>query len=519
MSEIGAGRICFDLRTQPCINILTTSGQPNTVSLEQVFDRANDISAITGSTPGEVVAVIEYLLALIYASGQAPDSQRSWQQAVESESSTSLEAVAQWLRRRRAEDWDLFHPERPHGQNALLAPHLDEHGVGFGQLVPERAGDYNIFFDQIHLHFPEPLPAAAAFRSMLTQHVYGLQGRARVKASLLGSQLTYLATGRLTSRVRVLARGRTLGDLLRLNVAPTLVDGTFNRTWTDGRTRRDFRSAKNPHTPDGPADLHSFLGRSVLLRPVRTGDGIGVDKVLVGAGELLEPDLPGEYRQDEVLVERNKELVPLAPSPDTAMWRQATALYAATVDRTKGGDLYHRIASLTEVSERPIDLWAVGVVANRTVALTWVDDQFPFTPGRKVDLRRAADEGAAICDYAAKCLFAAANRIREAAYPQEKPSDKAAHTARFNGARDFWAEAGTPFHRLLDHVSTGGDVESGLREFGQRAHALTRRALGLRLATLPDDARGHRARAQAGESLRNMSRSSKAPYFYRIAEG
>lgn len=487
------------------------------VSLLEALEQADDLATITGSTPGEAVAVIEYLLAVLYAAGEAPDSVSAWQKAVENRA--PFERATTWLRSQPDDDWNLFHPERPLGQNSLLAPYLDQHGVGFAQLVPERAGDYNQFFDHIHLHYPQPLSADAAFRSMLTQHAYGLPGRAMVKADLLGSQLTYLATGRLAGRIRVLARGETLGDLLRLNIAPARAAGTFNRTWTDGRARRDFRSAKTPHTPDGPADLHSFLGRSILLHPVALPGSTGVDRVILGAGELLEPDLPDAFRQDEVLVERNGRLVPLAATPDTQMWRQANALYAATTDREKGGDLYHRIATLTERPGRWADLWAVGVVFNKTVALTWVDDHFPFTPGRHVDLRWAADDGAAICDYAATCLYAAANKVREIVYPQENPADKATHTAHFNGAREFWAGAGAPFHRLLDRVNQNAAPEGALEDFGETAYLLAQGALNKRLQGLPGNARGHRARAEAHARLRGMAQTAKAPRHFKPPKG
>lgn len=513
MARARSDPLRLDLRVQPCLNALTKSGARRPISLLEAFDDAEDIVAIIGSTPGETISVIEFLLAIMYAAGQAPPSVSAWLTAVED--GVPLSGTSAWLRAQSAEDWDLFHPERPFGQNALLAPYLGEHGVGFAQLVPERAGDYNQFFDHVHLHFPEPIPADAAFRSILAQHTYGLPGRAMVKNELLGRQLTYLATGRLAGRIRVLARGRTLADVLRMNIAPARDAGTFNTTWTDGRARRNFRSEKNPYTPDGPADLHSFLGRSILLHPVATPSGaIGVDRVLIGAGELLEPDLPDAFRQDEVLVERNGKLVTLAPNPDTAMWRQANALYAATVDREKGGDLFNRLARLTNKHDHQLDLWAVGVVFNKTVALTWMDDVFPFTPGRHTDLRWAADEGMGICDYAVKCLYAAANRAREIVYPAEKPADKISHTTRFNAAPDFWAGAGVPFHRLLDRVNAATSPEAALNEFGAATRLLADQSLDHRLASLPRTSQGLRARARAREALHDMMRGSKAPYYF-----
>lgn len=482
------------------------------MSLVELLQKADSVIALAGATPGENVAFFEYLTAILYAAGHVPATPEEWVRWVERRE--SLEPAADWLAREPDDHWDLFHPQRPLGQNAQLAPFLDQHGVGPAQIVIERAGDYNQFFDKVHLHDPDPVPPDVAFRAMLTQHVYGLGGRAMAKANWLGPQLTYQAVGRLSARIRVIAMGPTLGDTLRLNLVPGRDRrATFNYSWTDGRrARRTFRSGKKPRLPDGRADLHSFLGRSILLRPVLVGRRLMVDRVLMAAGELLD-SLPPAYLQDAVLTRAGKTEGPLRPSADRAVWREAHALYAAAADRTKGADLYDRLANL---DGRKVDLWTVGLISRKSAATTWVSESFPYTPGLEVDLKWAADAGSAMCEYASKALYAAAATARDEVYPNAKPADRAKQIVRFNGARELWAGGAEPFHALIDAVDQGTRPDDGpLTAFGQEIRKLAFGALRQRLASLPSSGGGMRARVQAERQLKKQLSSARCPDYLR----
>ncbi|MFF2143692.1 type I-E CRISPR-associated protein Cse1/CasA [Kitasatospora sp. NPDC058190] len=518
----------WDPRTEACQSVLTTAGERRRaevrhVGLVELLRGADGFSALVGSTPGEEVAVLEYLMAILYAAGHAPGDADEWQRWVEDRQ--SLAPAADWLAGQPDDHWDLFHPERPLGQNALLAPFMAEHGVGTAQLVIERAGDYNQFFDKVHLHDPEPMLPDAAFRAMLTQHAYGLGGRAMAKSDWLGPQLTYQAVGRLGTRIRVVATGPTLGDTLRLNLTPCerrrtgKRTGTFNYSWTDGRPgRRTFRARKVARQPDGPADLHSFLGRSILLRPVLVDGKVMVDRVLQAAGELLDP-LPPMYLQDAVLEKARKDgkILPLRPSEDRMLWREAHAVYAATAtasqDLTKGADLYDRLARLID---RRVDLVAVGLVSRQATATAWVSGTFPYVPGEEDKLKEAADEGLAICEYAAKALFAAASAARDATYPNPKPADKARLLKRFHAEPELWAGAADHFFALMSEVSCGISPGNGpLAEFGTEIRNLTWKVLADRLSSLPSNGRGMNARAQAEQRLKKRLTGSTCPAYLK----
>ncbi|MER7770444.1 type I-E CRISPR-associated protein Cse1/CasA [Kitasatospora sp. NPDC096140] len=528
----------WDPRHQACIPVLTIHGGPvrpgpagggepppatpadegeqgrpglAKVSVVRALRDADRIATVYGSTPGETVALLEWLLGVLYAAGCHPESHGEWSAWVEER--RPLTDAADWLADHPGV-WDLFDAERPLGQNAALLRHVDEFGVGPAQLVIEHAGDYNQHFDHRHLHHPEPLPADAAWRAMLTQHAFGQGRRARIPAKEMGlpAPFTNLSTCRLGSRIRVLALGPTLGDTLRLNLAPWDGDdpGTFNLTWGDRSCRRSFHrtGAHEVRRPDGPADLHTVLGRSVALRAAALPNGEpGVDRVLVGPGETLV-ELPDVYRQDEVVVLRAGKPVTLKPQASRELWRESHALYAAVAERVKGNDLYGRLAMLR--SARP-ELWAVGLLADKGNPIAWVDDRFPFVPGREAGLRQASEQGSAVAEYAAAALRAAAATACEHVYPNAKPTDRSAQSARFDGEPELWAGAGTEFHAMLDAVADGHPVGPALDRFGAAIRALATDALKARLDSLRLAGRELKAHTMALKRLQDVLDHPDAP--------
>ncbi|MFF2548485.1 type I-E CRISPR-associated protein Cse1/CasA [Kitasatospora sp. NPDC058063] len=512
-------RLSWDPRREPCIPSVTPDGARVALSLCELLDRADDLTTIDCPTPGETVAVIEFVMAICFASRTCPTTPEEWREWIRDEH--SLRCAAEWLAGEPDEDWDLFHPDTPLGQNSLLASSFGESGTGTAQLVIERAGDYNQFFDQHHLEDGEPLPAADAFRAMLAQHVYGTYGRARISGRILGPTVTNLSTGRLQGRIRVVPLGRTFGETLRLNLYPPEGDpGRLNTSWTSGSVnRRNFAVRARPRVPQSPADLHSALGRSVLLRPKRGADGgIVVDRVLIGAGEVLELD-PDKHLQDAVFSRTTGgELKPLWPSPTRALWYEAHALYSAVKDAQPG--LYARLRSLPRKRDSqgaPYHLWAVGLVSNKTLPVSWTDGYFPYAPAMEAQLYRASRRGSRIAEYLAWSLKRAAILASEKVHSAARPADEARHMSRFDARWMFWPEAAKPFDQLLEAVidegydNPGDPVAALLLEYTQTLTDVARTHLVYRLDTLPPNERGFQARAVALKRFEDDISHPKAP--------
>lgn len=518
-SDPGPLRHSWDPRRSPCIPTVTLDGYVACHSLRALFEQADELAAVDWTSPGEGVAVIEYLLAICFASGTCPSSQDEWRDWIVGE--RDLSPVADWLGRQSDDFWDLFHPEHPLAQNRDLADDLRTSGTGTAQLVIEHAGDYNQHFDHHHLELNNPLPAADAFRATLTQHVYGPYGRARMSGKNLGPKVTNLAAGRLTGRIRVVALGRTLGETLRLNLYPPEgPTGSLNTSWTteSGAERRTFDGPVRARVPQGPADLHSALGRSVLLRPARGPQGqITVDRVLIGAGELLALD-PGRHLQDAVFsVTTSGVRKPLWPSPSRALWQQAHALYSAVRDDETG--LYARLRTLRRERRgpgAPYQLWAVGLLANKTLPVIWTHGAYPYAPGMVAHLYRASRRGSDIAEYLAWTLKKAATVAAETAFPAMRAADEAGQVARLDARWAFWPSAEDPFHELLDEVIDRGPedddpVSEPLIEYAAGLTTTARTQLLQRLDALPPTDRNHRARARAVRLFEDAVAGGRAP--------
>lgn len=512
-------RLSWDPRSQPCVLAVDLYGATAHHSLRALFTKAEELSGISCSTPGEGVAVIEYLMAICFAAGVCPSSAEEWHDWVIHEQ--RLDDVADWLATQPDGAWDIFDPQTPLGGCSLLAPYIDKNGTGPAQLVIEYAGDYNQHFDHHHLEHDEPLPAADAFRAMLTQHVYAPYGRARMSGKELGPTITNLAACRLQGRIRIVALGRTLGETLRLNLYPPEGPAEhFNTSWTSGTIeRRGFRTKAKPRAPKSSADLHSSLGRSILLRPARGERGsVVVDRVLIGAGEVLELDRE-RHLQDAVLSTTIGGVTkPLWPSPTRALWLDAHALYGAVKDDQSG--LYARLRSLTHQRRGPgalSQLWAVGLLTKQATPVAWTQGVYPFAPGMAAHLYRASRRGSTIAEYIAWSLKRAAVVAAEIIFPAAPASDMAQQVARFDARWKFWPEAEAPFIVLLDVVIEAGAADEDdptaqpLLTYAEELLTLARTHLANCLDSLPPNQRGYRARSRAEQRFAEDMENRKAP--------
>ncbi|MEU3907692.1 type I-E CRISPR-associated protein Cse1/CasA [Streptomyces goshikiensis] len=521
-------RASWDPRLQPCIPAVDLDGATAHHSLSEVFNQADNLAALDCSSPGETVAVIEYLLAICFASGTCPSSDEDWNAWILGQ--RPFAPAAAWLLKQPADSWDLFHPTNPLAQNSDLSEDLRKSGTGTAQLIIEHSGDYNQHFDHHHLERDNPLPAADAFRATLTQHVYGPYGRARMSGGELGARVTNLAAGRLTSRIRVLALGRTFGETLRLNLYPPDGPGKpLNTSWTTSVfEQRRFEEKRKPRSPRSSADLHSALGRSVLLRPARGPHGqLMVDRVLIGAGEVLDL-APERHLQDAVYsTTTNGVSKPLWPSPSRALWQQAHALYGA-VNEGRGG-MYARLRSLLPYRRpepegldpqtqqgAPYHLWAVGLLTNKTLPVIWTHGAYPYAPGMAAHLYRASRRGSDIAEHIAGTLKNAAIVAAEAAFPAMRTADEAGQVARLDARYDFWPAAEDPFHELLDEVIDRGledddPVSAPLVAYAMKLMIIARTRLLQLLDTLPPGDRYNRARARAVRLFEEAVSGDRAP--------
>lgn len=99
------------------------------LNLLETFERAEDIPGLAHQSPGALIALHDLLLGLMYETGVHPRTQEQWREWVEDRH--PLDEVAKVLSGSEYDGrLDLFHPERPFGQNPALLPFLGRHGYG-----------------------------------------------------------------------------------------------------------------------------------------------------------------------------------------------------------------------------------------------------------------------------------------------------------------------------------------------------------------------------------------------------
>ncbi|MFD9531117.1 type I-E CRISPR-associated protein Cse2/CasB [Streptomyces goshikiensis] len=488
-------RISYDLCRESCITALTIgpdqAKQLAELTIPEVYEQAEDILGLAHISPGVRMALYRLLLGLLYITGVYPRTEREARQWVLQRH--PLSEAADVLRSKFKDKLDLFHPVRPFGQNILLAPFMADHGYGPAQLDIERAGNGAQLEDHVHLHHPWRPTPAEALAAMLTKHLYDPGGRMMAQNSWLGRSFTYGALGQGATRVLNLAMGDSLADTLRLNLAPAKRAGTFNFTWTEGcPDRRTFTGdgANLPRRPDGPADLHSWLGRSILLQPAALPDGtVVVDRVLVGAGDLME-ELPHALLQDAVLVGGR----PQQARAETALWRSASALYAGAGSQDPGNakdeDLFARLTKL----KRKVDIWSVGLITSQRTLVSWVSDTYPFVGTQVRPLHLAAVDGAAWCAAAEKAVWSGAAAARGIAFPNARPEERKVILERLHPGPVLWARFEGVFHELLDAIAASDEhaaeqqplVHAQARaDFARSVVAVSQAALEAGLRSLP----------------------------------
>lgn len=242
-----------------------------------------------------------------------------------------------------------------------------------------------------------------------------------------------------------------------------------------------------------------------------------VDRVLIGAGEVLELD-PERHLQDAVYsTTLGGVRKPLWPSPSRALWQDAHALYSAVRDDRTG--MYARLRSLpyerTGVGA-PYQLRAVGLVANKTLPITWAHGTYPYAPGMAGHLYRASRRGSDIAEYIARTLKSAAVVAAEIAFPAMRAADETGQVARLDARWAFWPAVEVPFLELLDEVVERGPedddpVSEPLIEYAAGLVTTARAGMLHRLDALPPNDRNHRARARAVRLFEEAVSGDRAP--------
>lgn len=240
----------MNLNTDPCVSILTTGG-PDVRGLRGCFD--DDVIAIAEQDELEKVAILCLLLAIWIASERDGISPRVWLD-------------------RHTENFELFHPTAPFGQNPDMARFADipKATRPLTNASYRDSGHWSIAVNPRHDASETVYSHPAAARLLLVrllfsvggvqpfpEKCYGVAPTSAKNPVGIGRPLVWFDTGRLNTSLKLTAA-----------MTADRPAGTFHFTWPDGASPADYGS------PTGILDGLTWRGRSILLTDV-TADSVG----------------------------------------------------------------------------------------------------------------------------------------------------------------------------------------------------------------------------------------------------
>lgn len=223
---------------------MRVDGRSVTTSLHDVVAAPETFRAIADTDP-LVTAALWRLMLAIDAAARA-DAARN---------------TATWLAD-HADDFELFHPRKPFGQNPDMARFLDLPGHA------QPAATAGIFtagrpmlFDLTHAMRSDPLDGPAAARLLLTRGWLSVGGIQQWKHTAYGKAAAQAQAAVGIRRPLLLIHGHTVADTLLYNRIPTVPGDRAYWTWPTGHT------PGTDHPITGPLAGLTWPSRSMLLPP------------------------------------------------------------------------------------------------------------------------------------------------------------------------------------------------------------------------------------------------------------
>ncbi|GMA16864.1 type I-E CRISPR-associated protein Cse1/CasA [Deinococcus metallilatus] len=325
----------FNLLDEPWIPVRPGDGGPvREVGLRELLTQARAFQRIDDPSPLVTVALLRLSLALLHRALRGPKN---------------AEQAAEWFRdgfpedrleayfTAHAQNFDLFHPERPFWQVRDLTPDLEggkyrSHWTRLGSEV--GSANTSPLFNPAARPGGErsdPLSPAEAARRLVEGQTFLLGGL--IKRFTTSAKAAPVATYALTA-----AQGHTLHETLCLNLTPYPEYGTDQAVWereplTVAAVKR-YYELELGDVPLGRADRYTWPARSVRLIP--EGDEAGSVRVATigfAAGLPLEGAPEGAGRNLDPMVTlrapadpKKPERFPLKLRREQLLWRDLSAL-------------------------------------------------------------------------------------------------------------------------------------------------------------------------------------------------
>lgn len=338
----------YDLRFESWIPVERLDGTADVVSIRDALASAHQIRRLSGEIPGEGIALLRLLLALVYCicspsedAGEKEKKER-WEE-IHSKGFFETDQIDEYLADYPRE-FDLFDGEHPFYQVPGLAYMGEKEFDPVSELMLDVPKPEKFLFSMRSPDHLDSLPVDLAARYLVVAQAYHTAG---IKSPVVGntsakSGKAYapkgaLGTGWCGALGGIYLEGQSLFEALLLNFVLYLSNVSVIAPDDYAPWEREVPSANTcQREPTGPIDLLTWQSRRIRLVP--SEDGSCVRGVIVSYGDVLIPANKQRYemmtgwreskQQQKKLGTATVPLMPVAPDTAHALWRGLPSLLA-----------------------------------------------------------------------------------------------------------------------------------------------------------------------------------------------
>ena len=338
----------YDLRFEPWIPVERLDGTADVVSIRNALVCAHQIRRISGEIPGEGIALLRLLLALVYCiyspSEDAGEKEKKalWKE-IRSKGSFEADQIDGYLSD-FPNEFDLFDDEHPFYQIPGLAYMGEKEFDSVSELMLDVPKPEKFLFSMRSPGHLDSLPFDLAARYLVVAQAFDTAG---IKSPVVGntsakSGKAYapkgaLGTGWCGALGGIYLEGQNLFETLLLNFVLFLSNVSVIAPDDYAPWEREVPSADTcQREPTGPVDLLTWQSRRIRLIP--SEDGSCVRGVIISYGDVLIPANKQRFemmtgwreskQQQKKLGTATAPLMPVAPDTARALWRGLPGLLA-----------------------------------------------------------------------------------------------------------------------------------------------------------------------------------------------
>lgn len=492
----------FSLLTEPWIPLIAKEGVLVLGSLQDALLHPAKWRGIGTTNPIQVLSLYRLLLAICHR-GIGPGGLEDRSDLLDDWPSKRLEDYFE----RRAERFDLFHPEHPF----LQVPDLVEAGlkpIPWTRLAPDRSsGAERILWDRSQDAYPEVItPAQAAV--VLVAHLQFTPGGLVRALRHSGGQ------GMACGPILTMPTGSTLQETLALSLVPQNTDEHQEDLASWEKLPPTIEVLKSdPETttvPMGPADRYTWLSRAVWLQP-----GDTITHLFYGTG--LRPAESPASDPMVAMVSGKKGPFPLKLSESRAMWRDFHALTGDRESQPPETVNTARDISADRNKDEPIQLLAGGLLPDQAKIVLWRLEERFVSP----KLLTTQGDAVGVVNKALELAESTGRLLQKALFSLcsawlQNGGERSAATADVGNLlkstqvmAHYWAELETEFWKLVDDLGQGVDGHQVLAAWKVTLRQVVGEVWHRSRDALGSDGRALAAEGRAGKALGRVFKDLK----------